>query len=153
LKDDLLIKMDGFSGGDPDDDWIVDPHAQIELYSKVQKLIETLENFSNEFTEASASNQTLTPQNFDISQNYPNPFNPVTTIRYQLPEERWVTLRIYNVLGQLVRTLVDQQQPAGYYTVRWSGRDNNGRLLSSGIHFYRLQAGEYVVTRKMLFIK
>jgi outer membrane protein assembly factor BamB len=94
-----------------------------------------------------------TPKVFSLSQNYPNPFNPVTTIKYQLPKSAAVSLKIYNVLGQPIKTLVDGKQSPGYYTIRWDSRDNSGRLVGNGIYFYNIKAGELVLTKKALILK
>lgn len=94
-----------------------------------------------------------TPKTYALSQNYPNPFNPVTAINYQLPNPGKITLTIYNILGQQVKMLVNSSQPAGYYTIRWNGRDNAGINVASGVYFYRIQAGGFVKTKKMLLIK
>jgi len=80
------------------------------------------------------------PTQYDLGQNYPNPFNPETNISYQLPEAAQVTIRIYNLLGQNIRTLVSANQSAGKYTETWDGKDNRGRDVSSGIYVYRLNA-------------
>jgi len=88
------------------------------------------------------------PESFSLSQNYPNPFNPVTLIRYALPRDCYLTLAIYNVLGQKVASLVDGEQRAGYKSVRW-----DASLFSSGIYFYRFEAGDFVQTRKMVLIR
>jgi len=88
------------------------------------------------------------PQEFSLSQNYPNPFNPITYIKYALPRNYYVSLEVYNILGQKVATLVDAEQKAGYKTARWDAGS-----LSSGIYFYRLQAGDFVQTRKMVVLK
>jgi hypothetical protein len=88
------------------------------------------------------------PQAFHLSQNYPNPFNAVTTIRYQLPERIEVKLEIFNVRGQQVATLVDRVQNSGYYSVKW-----DAGAVSSGLYFYRLSAGEFSDTRKLILIK
>lgn len=90
---------------------------------------------------------------YRLFQNYPNPFNPVTTISYQLPEPSVVRLTIYNLLGQKIRTLVQKHQPAGTYSAQWDGRDEQGRTSGSGIFFYRLQAGKYMETRKMMLMR
>jgi subtilisin family serine protease len=95
----------------------------------------------------------LLPEVFALSQNYPNPFNPTTHIKYQLPKDVSVSLEIYNVMGQQVVKLVDDRQKAGYYEVKWAGRDTNGRELASGVYFYRLEAGEFVKTRKMVLLR
>jgi len=88
-----------------------------------------------------------------LSQNYPNPFNLATTIRYQLPKESEVSLKIYNILGQEVRTLVDQVQRASTYAVNWNGKDNKGRDVASGLYFYRIQVGHFKQTQKMILMR
>ena len=92
-------------------------------------------------------------QNYSVLQNYPNPFNPDTEIRYQLPEATHVKLEIYNLLGQKIRTLIDAQQPAASHTIRWDGKDNTGIAVSSGVYLYRLTAGRFCETRKMVLIR
>lgn len=93
------------------------------------------------------------PSEFELLQNYPNPFNPTTTIAFSLPESNSVTLRIYNINGQLVRTLVSNTLDAGYHTFNWDGRSDNGSLTSSGIYIYRVVAGDYSATRRMILLK
>lgn len=94
------------------------------------------------------------PTEFSLSQNYPNPFNPTTTMRYALKEDVAVTLKIYNMLGQEVKTLVNnQKQAAGFKSVMWDGRNNYGHQVPSGTYIYRLQAGTFIQTRKMLLVK
>jgi hypothetical protein len=88
------------------------------------------------------------PREFCLNQNYPNPFNPSTTIRFDLPHASKVSLKVYNVLGQEVTTLVDEEKPAGRYDVRF-----NAQNLASGMYMYRLQAGEYVAVEKSLLLK
>jgi hypothetical protein len=90
---------------------------------------------------------------YSLSQNYPNPFNPTTTIDYSLRDRSQVTLKIYNVAGQLIRTLVNDAKTAGAHTISWDGRNNAGQTVSSGVYFYRLQAKEFVQTRKMVLLK
>jgi len=90
---------------------------------------------------------------FMLEQNYPNPFNPETSIRFQIPQTIKTSLTIYNVLGQKVKTLVNNKLSAGSYTMRWSGLNNQGNPVGTGVYFYRIEAGEFVKTRKMLFIK
>lgn len=85
---------------------------------------------------------------FFLHNNYPNPFNPTTQINYQIPENEFVTIKIYNSLGEEVRTLVNDYQSSGYYNIKFDGSE-----LSSGIYFYKLQAGEYVSVKKMLLTK
>ncbi len=93
------------------------------------------------------------PQQYELHQNYPNPFNPTTTIRYDLKQAGTVSLRVYNMMGQEVRSLVRQHQAAGYHTVDWDGTNNSGNMVSSGIYLYKLEAGPFMKTRKMIFMK
>jgi len=88
------------------------------------------------------------PKAFTLAQNYPNPFNPITKIKYALPKDCYVKLEVYNILGQKVVSLVDGKQKAGYKTTRWDAGS-----LSSGIYFYRLKAGDFVETKKMILLK
>lgn len=88
-----------------------------------------------------------------LHSNYPNPFNPETTISYDLKAPAEVRLSVYNLKGQLVKTLVNTQQSAGKHNVVFDARDDRGNKLSSGIYFYRLIAGDYVKTRKMMLIE
>ena len=88
------------------------------------------------------------PLTYTLEQNFPNPFNPSTIIQYSLPVTAPVVLKIYNVLGQEVKTLVDQNQKAGKYTVRFDASS-----LASGMYFYRLQAGEFSQVKKLLLLK
>ena len=94
------------------------------------------------------------PAAFSLASNYPNPFNPATTIRYALPQAADVRLTVYNVVGQVVRTLVAEHQSAGRYLVAWDATNDSGHSLSAGIYFYRLQAGdEFHAVKKMLLLK
>lgn len=93
------------------------------------------------------------PEGLGLSQNYPNPFNPSTEIQFTLASAQSVSLRVYNLLGQEVRTLVDEARAAGTYTVVWDSRDNNGDAVASGIYFYRMEAGDLVDVRKMSLLK
>lgn len=90
---------------------------------------------------------------FSLMQNYPNPFNPSTVIRFQLPVNTKVSLKIYNILGQQVRTLVEGYQKAGNHSIPWDGRDNMGRRVSGGLYIYRLETSDFSETRKMMFLK
>jgi hypothetical protein len=90
---------------------------------------------------------------FQLNQNYPNPFNPSTTISFRVPEERNVTLTIYNSLGQEVATLLSGSLLSGSHRVVWNGRDKNGRPVASGTYIYRLQAGDFNQSRQMVLLK
>ncbi len=98
-------------------------------------------------------NPGIQPEKFVLHNNYPNPFNPSTTIRYALPERTNVTLIIYNLLGQEIRTLVNRRQPSGAHSVDWEGRDNLDHPVSSGVYIYRLQVGDRVLSKKMILLK
>ena len=94
------------------------------------------------------------PAVFSLADNYPNPFNPATTLQYALPQAADVALTVYNVLGQPVRTLVAERQAAGRYAVEWDATNDQGHRLSSGLYFYRLQAGgDFREVKKMLLLK
>jgi len=93
------------------------------------------------------------PTEFAINQNYPNPFNPSTTIRYGLPEDSNISLVIYDVLGNNVQTLESGRRSAGWYNVVWNGQTNDGRMISTGIYFARIVAGDYNKVIKMLYLK
>jgi chitodextrinase len=93
------------------------------------------------------------PRTFKLHSNYPNPFNPETTIKFELPKQEKVRLLIYNVLGQVVNELVNEQKKAGYHVIKWNGTDSFGRATASGIYFYRITAGKYTNTKKMVLIR
>ncbi|MGH7493212.1 MAG: T9SS type A sorting domain-containing protein [bacterium] len=93
------------------------------------------------------------PQIFALDQNYPNPFNPETTIRYQLAQKGQVTITIFNMLGQKVKTLVDENKPAGSHRVVWNGRDEHGLAVPTGMYFYRMKSGDFAQVRKLLLLK
>ncbi len=88
------------------------------------------------------------PKNFELNQNYPNPFNPATTIMFQLPQDSRVTLKVYNMLGQEIATLINQDMTAGYQSVSF-----DASRLSSGTYIYRLEAGNFVKIKKMMLLK
>ncbi len=101
----------------------------------------------------SETGEKLIPKNFGLEQNFPNPFNPTTTIKYALKSTENVTLTIYNALGEEVRTLVNERQGASTYHVVWNGKDLAGKQVSSGVYIYRLKAGDFIQSRKMLLTK
>ena len=93
------------------------------------------------------------PSEFILEQNYPNPFNPGTSIQYAVSSRQFVTLKIYDVLGNEITTLVDEFKPAGKYEVEFSAKGGNAYNISSGVYFYRLQAGNYIDTKKMTLLR
>ncbi len=126
-----------FWDGDIDDVWIYNRALSEDEIDSLFSII----------TDINKSEDNL-PINFALHLNYPNPFNPITTINYQIPELSFVTLKIYDVLGSEVTTLLNEEKEVGGYEVEFDGRG-----LPSGIYFYRLQAGSFIETKKMLLLK
>ena len=93
------------------------------------------------------------PEEFRLFQNYPNPFNPTTTIMFALPQRSDVTLEIYSIRGELVARIQQENRQAGYHEIRWNGVNQSGRAVASGLYIYRLSAGDFVQTKKMLLLK
>jgi len=106
------------------------------------------------FAPVSIDNENGTiPQSFHLDQNYPNPFNPITTLRYDLPENSLVSITIYDIMGREVRTLVNQTQDAGFKSVIWNATNDYGKPVSAGVYLYQIQAGDFVQTNKMVLLK
>jgi len=101
----------------------------------------------------SAEPEPFTPEEFSLRQNYPNPFNPVTTLRYDIPENSHVTVTIYDMLGREVKTLINHTQDAGYRSIIWNATNDYDKPVSAGIYLYQIQAGEYISTKKMVLLK
>ena len=93
------------------------------------------------------------PKVFILHQNYPNPFNPFTTVRYDLPEEGFINIIIYDMMGRVVKTLVNGSQTAGFKTIQWNATNDRNEPVSAGLYIYRLQAGEFRQTKKMVLVK
>jgi hypothetical protein len=130
-KEEILISLDQIIDLPGDDQ--IRTFTYIYKPDKTSGIINTSENIPNEI---------------DVFQNYPNPFNPRTTITYQVPEISFVTLKIYDVLGNRIATLINEEKPAGSYEVEFDASS-----LSSGIYFYKLQSGSFVETKKMVLLK
>ncbi len=129
---------------------LVDANASyVTMELPVELNLQPIKNSSHAKPEFSESK----PEHFSLSQNHPNPFNPQTCIGYALPQDAYVKLVIYNVLGQKVKTLVNEPQSAGYKTVWWDGNDERGDQASSGIYFYRLEADKFSEVKKIMLIK
>ncbi len=90
---------------------------------------------------------------FELKGNYPNPFNPETVIKFYLPQDSKVNLKVYNILGQVVNTLVDEPLTAGDHSVTWNGKNEQGRDVASGVYFYRIQAGSFESIQKMTLLR
>ena len=98
-------------------------------------------------SQVDISNQNI-PETYSLKQNFPNPFNPSTTIRYSVPKAGFITIKVYNILGELVSTLINEYRQAGNYEIKF-----NGSNLSSGVYFYRMQAGNFVEAKKLILLK
>lgn len=122
-------------------------HAQ----KAVKKSVE--ESAANNSQEDAVNNSVTIPESFTLNQNYPNPFNPSTVIKFGIPEASFVTLKIYNMLGQEIKTLVSGEKAAGYYNIQWNGDNNYGSPVASGAYIYRITAGSNVVNKKMILMK
>ena len=106
------------------------------------------------YEASTLSNQTETvPVYFNAVQNFPNPFNPLTTLKYDLLEDSFVEITIYDMLGNVVNNLVNQNQMQGYKSVQWNATNNQGQPVSTGLYFYTIQAGDFIQTKKMLLLK
>ena len=132
--------------GDNDgDDGLINV-AQVILYDRVLSA-EEIEALGGYGHIVGVEEQSLTPEIYSLNQNYPNPFNPSTIFSYSIPKQSMVTLKVYNLLGELVTTLVDQPQNG------WKSQLNfNAGHLSSGVYFYSLKAGDFFQTKKMLLL-
>ena len=106
----------------------------------------------NERTSINATEFYL-PQDFQLCQNYPNPFNPETSISFQAPKTSRVTIEVFNLLGQHIRTLVDEKKNPGSYQIMWNGLDDQGQALSSGVYLYKMRAGDFTAMKKMVLVR
>jgi hypothetical protein len=134
---------------------VLNTYAQDNLEIQLKRVVLADENAA---LIPVGSGSPFIPVAFELDQNYPNPFNPSTTIRFSLPSHSTTgglptSLRIYNVMGQLVRTLVDEPLAEGSHQVIWDGKDDYGDQVASGVYFYKLRSGEYQETKKMVMMK
>ena len=95
----------------------------------------------------------ILPKEYTLHQNYPNPFNPITQIRYDLPENSYVSIAIYDLIGRKIKSLVNTHQNAGYRSIHWNATNDLGQLVSAGMYIYTIQAGGFRKTRKMVLLK
>jgi len=93
------------------------------------------------------------PKKFNLYPAYPNPFNPVTTLRYDLPEDALINVTIYDMMGRRIKILVNGPQSAGYRSVIWDATNDYGKPVSAGIYLYKIQVGEFTQTKKMVLLK
>jgi FlgD Ig-like domain len=111
----------------------------------------TVENLT--ITTLNDEDNGVLPKTLELGNNYPNPFNPSTTIEYAVPQSENVTIAIYNMVGQRVKTLVKSMHSAGRYKVVWDGKDNRNSNVSSGIYFYNITVGSVSIVKKMVLLK
>ena len=95
----------------------------------------------------------LIPKTFALHQNYPNPFNPNTNIRFDLPKDTKVQIIVYDILGRLIKNIINMNQNAGFKSVQWDGKNNFGEKVPSGVYLYSIEAGDFNQTKKMLLLK
>ena len=93
------------------------------------------------------------PLVFSLGQNFPNPFNPITTIRYAIPKDSFVKITIYDVLGNVIKDLLQKHQSSGFKTISWDATDDKGKSMPAGIYIYGIEAGGFLQTRKMILLK
>ena len=101
----------------------------------------------------STDDGSLGPESYTLHQNYPNPFNPVTTISYDIPEDALVNVTIYNMGGEVVKTLINQTQTSGYKSIQWNATNTVGQAVSAGLYLYRIHAGDFIISKKMVLLK
>jgi hypothetical protein len=122
-------------------------------FASLGHIYDFTQSSSQQFVHRAVVESGFTPKTAALFDNYPNPFNPETVIKYQILQQAHVTLKIYNLIGQEVRTLVDRIQDTGVYEIHWDGKDGWGRVLPSGLYLYRIEAGEYSQVRKMALLR
>jgi len=108
---------------------------------------------TKEFAQQHNEDIPLQPIEYQLKQNFPNPFNAETTIQYQLGKRTPVVLSIYDILGRKVRTVINERQTTGYHSIRWDGLNKSKTQVASGLYFYRIEAGDFLDTKKLLLVR
>lgn len=161
----IILSIDGFDKIPKDFQlWLLDINKQVvipvnngvasinpgsESYFQFQLVVGT-----EDFAKFNAGNISLNPTEYYLYQNYPNPFNPSTSITYNLKERSNVRLDIFDILGKTITTLVsDEIQNAGYHSLEWNGTNSSGNTVTSGVYIYRLQANDFIESKKMIFLR
>jgi hypothetical protein len=116
---------------------------------------DSLHNFymNERENQLSVNSNVEVPNQLILHHNYPNPFNPVTTLRYELPEDALVNITIYDMMGRIVSNLVSSQENAGYKSIQWNATNNIGQPVSAGLYLYTIEAGKFRQTKKMVLLK
>jgi hypothetical protein len=123
---------------------------RIYNYALSYSNIQLLYDFS---TDIQTDNESDIPKNFGLVQNYPNPFNGQTNIEYRISTQSNVKLEIFNILGQKIKTLIEEEKSPGYFTISWDGKNNFGDSMNSGIYFIKLSADKFTETKKIMLLK
>ena len=126
---------------------VEDPNHDPNLYSEID--ISSCDGSES----LKVPNINVHANNFTLKENYPNPFNPITNISYDLPEYSFVSITIYDMLGNVVNNLVNTNQSSGYKSVQWNATNNQGQPVSAGVYLYSIEAGEFRQTKKMILLK
>jgi hypothetical protein len=122
--------------------------SAIEIFYRLKQI-----DFDGSFTYSSVVSVRLSLEEFALYQNYPNPFNPSTEITFRLKKSSDVELKIFDILGNEIKTLLDENKPVGSYSIKWNGENNSGALANSGTYFYRLYADNFTSAKKMILLK
>ena len=137
-------------GAQSDIDWAsgdYNSHSDLLNY-RIHDIASMFENL-----ELDNDNDVQSPSSFKLYSNYPNPFNPVTSLSYDLPEDSFVSITIYDMLGNVVNNLINTNQSSGYKSVKWNATNNQGQPVSSGVYLYSIEAGDFRKTKKMILLK
>ena len=148
-----MSNISDFENGIIISEWALDSNLAGESEYQWRARVRTGQTMQRWTDLSSFKTTRLLPDEYKLYQNYPNPFNPNTIIAYALPEDTRVKISIYNILGQLVRTLVDTEMKAGNHKATWDGTDVSGSRVSSGIYFYKLNTDNYTQSKKMVMMK
>lgn len=128
-------------------------HPHISYYNSQNGSLNYVVNPLLTEVESSFDNNNRLPMGFKLLQNYPNPFNPSTNILFDIPKSSHVKITIYNILGQIVKTIIDENRYAGSYNIKWDGKDNTGDIVSTGVYFCHMKAGDFSKTIKIMLIR
>ena len=130
---------------------VIDFNSQQTNLHRIGTDFDECEDYNGQ--QLNISNAINNPEQFRLNQNYPNPFNPITTLRYDLPEDALVNITIYDMMGRIVSNLVSSQQNAGYKSIQWNATNNAGQPVSAGLYLYTIEAGKFRQTKKMVLLK
>lgn len=164
---DIILECSGFKVWNIDNSYLSEKFGMVGNQKGIHSIIDidgdglseilVVEDYSvviyGTGTTTASTTTNINPSSFLLNQNYPNPFNPITSINYQVQLSGDVTLNIYDVLGNKIKTLINEPKPVGDYQIKWDGTNQMGEILSSGQYFYQLKVGDFVSTKKMVLLK